>query len=102
MVLDDGKQRALRSWWPLARYYEKEECGENYGRWTFRREEWYGAWLNHIEKDDFSAKPLTYTEWKSIQHGPRMVRTFHAVVEKALFDSLVEHAVSESQSDPYP
>ncbi|TEB26771.1 hypothetical protein FA13DRAFT_1635606 [Coprinellus micaceus] len=90
-VSDDGKQRALRSWWPLARYYEKEECGENYGRWSFRREEWYSTRLNHIEKDNFSTKPLTYTEWKSVQHGPRLVRTFHAVVEKASLNVLTKH-----------
>ncbi|TEB18508.1 hypothetical protein FA13DRAFT_1745647 [Coprinellus micaceus] len=55
-VSSDGKQRSLRSWWPLARYYEKTECGENYGHCA--------------------------------QHGTSLIRTFHAVVEKASCDLL--------------
>ncbi|KAJ3523742.1 hypothetical protein NMY22_g11303 [Coprinellus aureogranulatus] len=43
----DGKQRSLKSWWPLCRYYEKDECGENYGRWTPRRENH----LSHVAEE---------------------------------------------------
>ncbi|TEB28037.1 hypothetical protein FA13DRAFT_1633621 [Coprinellus micaceus] len=87
-ISSDGKQRSLKSWWPLARYYEKEECGENYGRWCSRREAWYEERLACIENGDSTAKPLSYTEWKSSQHGPRLIRTFHSAVEKASFDLL--------------
>lgn len=75
---DDGKDRALKSWWPQALYYEKEECGENYGHWCYRREQWYTDRLKAIEAGiEPMSQPLTYKEWKSKQHGARAIRTFH-------------------------
>ncbi|KAF6746772.1 hypothetical protein DFP72DRAFT_1175470 [Ephemerocybe angulata] len=83
-ISENGKQRALKSWWPLARYYEKEECGENYGHWSHRREHWYEQRLSAIESGQSqNSQPLTYTEWKSLQHGPSAIRSFHAQIERA-------------------
>ncbi|KAJ3502629.1 hypothetical protein NMY22_g18523 [Coprinellus aureogranulatus] len=82
-VSDDGKKRSLKSWWPLCRYYEKVECGENYGRWTPRREGWYTKRLKAIEEGDVRQQPYTYTEWKSTQHGPAMIRNLHAYIDRA-------------------
>ena len=79
--IDDGKQRSLKLWWPLSRYYEKEECGENYGHWCNRREAWFDKRLQQIEQNNFKAKLLTYTEWKSNQRSPLPIHTFHAVIE---------------------
>jgi hypothetical protein len=76
----------LVSWWPLPRYYEKEECGENYGYWTLARETWYIQRLNDIEAG--TARPKTYTEWKTELHGQSAIRKFHMNVEsksRALF-----------------
>ncbi|KAG2017314.1 hypothetical protein CC2G_006832 [Coprinopsis cinerea AmutBmut pab1-1] len=77
--IDQDGQVALKSWWPLTRYYEKEECGENYGRWCQRRERWYLNRLEKIEKSE--AQPLTYTEWKSSQRGHPSIRKFHKAIE---------------------
>ncbi|KAF6749185.1 hypothetical protein DFP72DRAFT_1073316 [Ephemerocybe angulata] len=89
-VSEDGKKRALKSWWPLNRYYEKEECGENYGRWTGRREDWYQKRVECIETSDTGmGQPLTYTKWKSTQHGVPAIRAFHRALEvgsKRLFE----------------
>ncbi|KAJ3530034.1 hypothetical protein NMY22_g8739 [Coprinellus aureogranulatus] len=81
-ISDDGKRRALKSWWPLCRYYEKDECGENYGRWTPRRERWYEKRLKAIEEGDIRQQPYTYTEWKSSHHGPATIRNLHAYIDR--------------------
>ncbi|KAF6745926.1 hypothetical protein DFP72DRAFT_823587 [Ephemerocybe angulata] len=91
-VSEDGKKRALKSWWPLNRYYEKDECGENYGRWTGRREDWYQKRVQCIEASDAGmGQPLTYTKWKSTQHGVTAIRAFHRALEvgsKRLFEQV--------------
>ncbi|KAJ2912293.1 hypothetical protein MD484_g8123, partial [Candolleomyces efflorescens] len=75
-ISDDGKQRTLKSWWPLVRYYEKEECGENQGHWSNRRESWYGDRLLKMQNPGSEVQPLSYTEWKSKLHGVKAIRTF--------------------------
>ncbi|KAJ2929679.1 hypothetical protein H1R20_g7413, partial [Candolleomyces eurysporus] len=91
-VSTDGKQTALKSWWPLTRYYEKPECGENYGHWTNRRENWYRGRLEAIEADDSKAQPLPYQQWKSQQHGPWPMRNFLDQVNKASLELLDSNA----------
>ncbi|RXW18901.1 hypothetical protein EST38_g6960 [Candolleomyces aberdarensis] len=93
-VSDDGKQRALRSWWPLVRYYEKEECGENHGHWSNRRESWYGARVMNIQDPLSDAQPLTYTEWKSKLHGVKAIRNFLSHISKASANLLATHAAA--------
>jgi hypothetical protein len=91
IIIADGKQRALKSWWPLTRYYEKPECGENYGHWTHRREKWYRARLEAIEADDSKIQPLSYIQWKSQQHGARPMRNFLDQVKKASLELIESH-----------
>jgi hypothetical protein len=80
--IDDGKTRALKSWWPLVRYWEKGECGHNSGRWTKANEDWYLGRLRAIEaKEGGKNQPLSYTEWKSKMHGVGAVRKFHKSIE---------------------
>ncbi|TEB25500.1 hypothetical protein FA13DRAFT_1637366, partial [Coprinellus micaceus] len=93
-VSEDGKQRALKSWWPLARYYKKEECGENYGRWTPHREIWYTQRLTAIESGADSVQPLNYTEWKSSQHGPKPIRFLHAYTERTSHELFESHCLN--------
>ncbi|TEB16195.1 hypothetical protein FA13DRAFT_1650836 [Coprinellus micaceus] len=82
-VSADGKQRALKSWWPLVRYFEKEECGYNHGYWSERNEIWYTERLRDIEEGaDKETGPATYTQWKSRLHGSSAVRRFLGQVEK--------------------
>ncbi|TEB28122.1 hypothetical protein FA13DRAFT_1633427 [Coprinellus micaceus] len=97
-VSADSKQRALKSWWPLARYYEKEECGENYGRWTERREDWYTKRLAAIESG-CGVQPLNYTEWKSSQHGPTPIRTLHAYTERTSYQVFESHCLNSRDSE---
>ncbi|KAF6741020.1 hypothetical protein DFP72DRAFT_344018 [Ephemerocybe angulata] len=93
-VSEDGKQHSVKSWWPLARYYEKEECGENYGRWCGRRETWYSNRLSDIERAGSSPQPLTFTQWKSKQHGPRLIRSFHSFVERSSVELIEKHLLN--------
>lgn len=97
---DDGK-RSLKSWWPLARYYEKEECGENYGRWTPRRERWDEKLLGVIEGGDISTQqPLTYAEWKSTQRGPGFIRNLCSHIERSSSQLLASPHPAAAASPP--
>ncbi|TFK18417.1 hypothetical protein FA15DRAFT_603330 [Coprinopsis marcescibilis] len=88
----DNARRACKSWWPLVRFYEKDECGENYGRWCNRREEWYTLRLAQIDgSSSDTPQPLTYTEWKSRQHGVGPIRAFHKEVHKQSHAFLDRH-----------
>ncbi|KAJ2916165.1 hypothetical protein MD484_g4230, partial [Candolleomyces efflorescens] len=69
-ISDDGKTRSLKSWWPLARYYEKDECGENPGH---------------------CIQPLTYTQWKTSLHGIRGIRNFLHNTSKSSSSLLASH-----------
>ncbi|TEB33497.1 hypothetical protein FA13DRAFT_1708285 [Coprinellus micaceus] len=83
----NGRDRALKSWWPLVRYFEKEECRYNHGYWSEKNEDWYTRRLREIESG--SAAPLTYTEWKSKLHGTKPIRNFLSYVEKRSSDAIV-------------
>ncbi|TEB24363.1 hypothetical protein FA13DRAFT_1638791 [Coprinellus micaceus] len=82
----NGKDRALKSWWPLVRLFEKEECGYNPGFWSEANETWYARRLQQIEEG--KATPHTYTEWKSLLHGSKQTRSFLAYLEKRSQDVL--------------
>ncbi|TFK21309.1 hypothetical protein FA15DRAFT_566126, partial [Coprinopsis marcescibilis] len=75
LIIDKG-ERAVKSWWPLVISYEKEDCGENYGCWTFRNELWYRKCLAAIEDLNAPAQPLSLTEWNKCQCGQTAVRRF--------------------------
>ncbi|TEB18777.1 hypothetical protein FA13DRAFT_1648062 [Coprinellus micaceus] len=82
----DGKQRALKSWWPLVRYFEKEECGYNHGYWSEGNETWYAGRLRDTEEGiGKETGPATYTQWKSRLHGSSAIRKFLGQVEKGSF-----------------
>ncbi|RXW19198.1 hypothetical protein EST38_g6671 [Candolleomyces aberdarensis] len=94
-ITDDGKKRALKSWWPLVRYYEKAECGDNHGHWSSRRETWFLERLLAIQNSDETPQPLSYTEWKSKLHGVKGVRSFLAQVTRASEALIGEHAPAQ-------
>ncbi|KAG2023189.1 hypothetical protein CC2G_000872 [Coprinopsis cinerea AmutBmut pab1-1] len=86
---DEHGRLAIRSCWPLVRYWEKDERGENYGRRCNRREAWYVSRLEEIkegfvDKGNSSkrGKPFSYTEWKSCLRGQRPIRLFHQAVRQ--------------------
>ncbi|KAG2008885.1 hypothetical protein CC2G_014269 [Coprinopsis cinerea AmutBmut pab1-1] len=63
-------QTATKSWWPLARAYERADCGDNYGRWCSRREDWYLRRLYHIENSvEKLEQPLAFQQWKTALRG---------------------------------
>ncbi|KAJ2935126.1 hypothetical protein H1R20_g1910, partial [Candolleomyces eurysporus] len=90
-ISDDGKKRALKSWWPLVRYYEKQECGENHGHWSSRNEEWFTKRVFAIESQD-TPQPLSYTGWKSKLHGVKGVRNFLSTISRASETLISKHA----------
>ncbi|KAJ2933956.1 hypothetical protein H1R20_g3127, partial [Candolleomyces eurysporus] len=90
----DGKKRALKSWWPLVRYYEKPECGENHGHWSNRRESWYQDRLSDISASN--AQPLSYTEWKTRQHGVKAIRNFLTHISKSSANLIAAHSLSSA------
>ncbi|EAU86884.2 hypothetical protein CC1G_10775 [Coprinopsis cinerea okayama7 len=90
-------QVAMKSWWPLARAYERADCGENYGRWCCRREEWYLRRLDNIERgvDKFN-QPLAFQEWKSAQRGLGAIRSFHQSLESSSHEFIERNILSRS------
>jgi hypothetical protein len=90
-------QVAMKSWWPLARAYERADCGENYGRWCCRREEWYLRRLENIERgvDKFN-QPLAFQEWKSAQRGLGAIRSFHQSLESSSHEFIERNILSRS------
>ncbi|RXW17504.1 hypothetical protein EST38_g8347 [Candolleomyces aberdarensis] len=74
------------------RYYEKPECGENHGHWSMERERWYRERLMQIESSEGDAQPLTYTQWKSKQHGVKGIRNFLDHISKASASLIAGHA----------
>ncbi|KAG2006844.1 hypothetical protein CC2G_014587 [Coprinopsis cinerea AmutBmut pab1-1] len=88
MCIDSGTgHTAIKSWWPLARAYERSDCGENYGHWCDRTEAWYLKRLHDIENavENFD-QPLAFQQWKSLQRGLRSIRCFHNSLESSSYD----------------
>ncbi|RXW22514.1 hypothetical protein EST38_g3337 [Candolleomyces aberdarensis] len=89
-ITADGTKRALKSWWPLVRYYEKPECGENHGHWSDRREVWYQERLRNISTS--KAQPLSYTQWKTQLHGVKAIRSFLNHISKSSANLIATHS----------
>lgn len=102
LILEPGGQKTIKSWWPLQRFFEKPECGENYGFWSHRREEWYITRLKNIQdpqggefpqrQDPLVAEgsfkkgklkqPMSYSQWKTALRGTNSIRRVIANVAK--------------------
>ncbi|KAJ2913523.1 hypothetical protein MD484_g6900, partial [Candolleomyces efflorescens] len=92
-VTDDGKKKALKSWWPLVRYYEKEECGINTGRWCGGQERWFKDRVHAIQDGSTKPQPLSYTDWKSKLHGLKAIRHFVSHIRRGAKDLLESHSM---------
>jgi hypothetical protein len=98
-VITDTGSVAIKSWWPLARAYERSDCGENYGRWCCRREQWYIKRLEDIERgvEKFD-QPLAFQEWKSAQRGLGPIRHFHNTLQSASHDFIERFLFSRANT----
>ncbi|KAG2008502.1 hypothetical protein CC2G_013929 [Coprinopsis cinerea AmutBmut pab1-1] len=77
-------QTAMKSWWPLARAYERADCGDNYGRWCSRREDWYLRRLRNIENGvENSDQPIAFQQWKTAMRGVGPIRKFHLSIHSS-------------------
>ncbi|KAG2002994.1 hypothetical protein CC2G_003629 [Coprinopsis cinerea AmutBmut pab1-1] len=96
---EDTGSVAIKSWWPLARAYERSDCGENYGRWCCRREQWYIKRLEDIERgvEKFD-QPLAFQEWKSAQRGLGPIRHFHNTLQSASHDFIERFLFSRANT----
>ncbi|EAU83328.2 hypothetical protein CC1G_10769 [Coprinopsis cinerea okayama7 len=75
---------AMKSWWPLARAYERADCGDNYGRWCSRREDWYLKRLRNIENGvENSDQPIAFQQWKTAMRGVGPIRKFHLSIHSS-------------------
>jgi hypothetical protein len=91
----DTGHTAVKSWWPLARAYERADCGENYGRWCNRREDWYLKRLANIENgvENFD-QPLTFQQWKSSLRSLTSIRHFHQQLQSSSLEFIERHTHS--------
>ncbi|EAU90828.2 hypothetical protein CC1G_12956 [Coprinopsis cinerea okayama7 len=89
---------AMKSWWPLSRAYERADCGDNYGRWCSRREDWYLRRLRDIENGvESSDQPLAFQQWKSALRGITPIRNFHLSIQTSSNAFIEDHIQSHSR-----
>ncbi|KAH6877446.1 hypothetical protein BKA70DRAFT_1448133 [Coprinopsis sp. MPI-PUGE-AT-0042] len=73
----NGKQIAIKSWWPLPEAFEQ---GEDLGRWTAVNEDWYQNRLAEIKAG--TASPLNRKRWRDTLRGLKEQRTLRQQTEK--------------------
>lgn len=73
-------QVSIKSWWPLPESFEREDCGENYGRWTSYRENHFTARL--LEIISGKGGPLSIREWRDRMRGRSELRRLKINIEK--------------------
>lgn len=70
--IGNGSQIAVKSWWPPPWVWDS--CGENFGRWTERNEQWYQKRLKEIQD---GAEPLPSNKWRDKLRGSKEARHFN-------------------------